>query len=136
MTEFVAAFVTSSVLRRFAMHWGIAGSRTPIWSRTLYCAHSSAALWTTTGADGLVLPLEGNLQESYVRQQIGMLNSQMRRASAFAAVDGINSASLAALAYAQGIREVCGDHITHAYGNRCEARPLAAHDVIYASQAA
>lgn len=92
--------------------------------------------WTKIGADGLVLPLEGHLPESYIRQQIKFLNGQARRASAFSGVDGIGSADVAALAYALGVREVCGDHITHAYGNRCEASPLAAHDVIHAAQAA
>ncbi|WP_292050475.1 MULTISPECIES: hypothetical protein [unclassified Brevundimonas] len=92
--------------------------------------------WTKTGADGLVMPLEGTLTETYVRQQLCILKDQARRAHAFSAVDGVEAANMAAIAYAQGIREIGGDHITRSYGNHCEGRTLSPHEVILLPQAA
>lgn len=92
--------------------------------------------WTKTGADGLVMPLEGTLPEAYVRQQLLTLNDQARRAHAFSAVDGVGAANVAAISYVQGVREICGDHITQSYGSRCEVRALSPHEVIRLSQAA
>ncbi|WP_297803625.1 hypothetical protein [uncultured Brevundimonas sp.] len=64
------------------------------------------------------------MTELLLRRKIHALTSALSRNPAFIALDQINHPSWAALACTYGLKELSGDHISAAFGNHFDMRPL------------
>lgn len=85
-----------------------------------------------TGADGIILSLDG---ENTSARRLQRLKNEAKKGGAFLSVDGADHPEVVDLCHATGMREVSGQAITTAYGERFVPSPLSLTEILSKAQA-
>lgn len=86
--------------------------------------------WERTGADGLVVSLDGWSMEGSLRSRlVGLVDHARRAGGVFAAADGIRDPEMAGMAQAAGLSELAGDAVAQAFGDIMAPRAFRLEDL-------